>query len=86
MAPQISAILKAYEYRPELVERIDKLSCCSSRRGLPAKDIIDVDLVVLDSVKEAAYVEKLESVGFGRLPSVNRTGISTPSSTPRCPP
>src|ERR1700760_2570467 len=32
--------------------------------GLPAKDIIDVDLVVKDIKDEAAYVEALELVGF----------------------
>lgn len=31
---------------------------------LPAKDIIDVDLVVKDSADEAAYVDKLEQAGF----------------------
>lgn len=32
--------------------------------GLPAKDVIDVDLVVKDVKDEAAYVKQLESVGF----------------------
>lgn len=32
--------------------------------GLPAKNIIDIDLVVRDSTDEAAYVQKLESAGF----------------------
>ena len=31
---------------------------------LPAKDIIDIDLVVKDSADEAAYVDKLEQAGF----------------------
>ncbi|KAG9660777.1 UPF0157-domain-containing protein, partial [Aureobasidium melanogenum] len=32
--------------------------------GLPAKDIIDIDLVVRDSTNEAEYVNKLEEAGF----------------------
>lgn len=32
--------------------------------GLPAKNIIDVDLVVRDSTNEADYVRELESAGF----------------------
>lgn len=32
--------------------------------GLPAKDVIDVDLVVRDIKDEAAYVDALQSVGF----------------------
>ncbi|KAK6002124.1 hypothetical protein QM012_001762 [Aureobasidium pullulans] len=32
--------------------------------GLPAKDIIDIDLVVRDSTKETEYVQKLEDAGF----------------------
>ncbi|KAG9660663.1 UPF0157-domain-containing protein, partial [Aureobasidium melanogenum] len=32
--------------------------------GLPAKNIIDIDLVVRDSTNEAEYVDKLESAGF----------------------
>lgn len=36
----------------------------TSVAGLPAKDIIDVDLVVKDIEDEAAYVEPLERVGF----------------------
>lgn len=32
--------------------------------GLPAKDIIDVDLVVKDIKDEGSYVEALESLGF----------------------
>ncbi|KIW39925.1 uncharacterized protein PV06_08494 [Exophiala oligosperma] len=32
--------------------------------GLPAKDIIDVDLVVKDSMDEGSYVAALESLGF----------------------
>lgn len=32
--------------------------------GLPAKNIIDIDLVVRDSTNEAEYVQKLESAGF----------------------
>ncbi|KAH0348801.1 UPF0157-domain-containing protein, partial [Aureobasidium melanogenum] len=32
--------------------------------GLPAKNIIDIDLVVRDSTNEAKYVDKLESAGF----------------------
>lgn len=31
---------------------------------LPAKDIIDIDLVVKDAADEAAYVDKLEQAGF----------------------
>lgn len=31
---------------------------------LPAKDIIDIDLVVKDSTDEASYVHKLEQAGF----------------------
>jgi GrpB-like predicted nucleotidyltransferase (UPF0157 family) len=31
---------------------------------LPAKDIIDIDLVVKDSTDEASYVDKLEQAGF----------------------
>ena len=31
---------------------------------LPAKDIIDIDLVVKDSTDEAAYVDQLEQAGF----------------------
>lgn len=31
---------------------------------LPAKDIIDIDLVVKNSADEAAYVDKLEQAGF----------------------
>ncbi|KAG9759689.1 UPF0157-domain-containing protein, partial [Aureobasidium melanogenum] len=32
--------------------------------GLPAKNIIDIDLVVRDITNEAEYVDKLESAGF----------------------
>ncbi|KAG9692439.1 UPF0157-domain-containing protein, partial [Aureobasidium melanogenum] len=32
--------------------------------GLPAKNIIDIDLVVRDSTNEAEYVQKLEDAGF----------------------
>ncbi|KAH0010879.1 hypothetical protein KCU78_g10215, partial [Aureobasidium melanogenum] len=32
--------------------------------GLPAKDIIDIDLVIRDITNEAEYVDKLESAGF----------------------
>ncbi|KAI4719668.1 UPF0157-domain-containing protein [Aureobasidium sp. EXF-10727] len=32
--------------------------------GLPAKDTIDIDLVVRDSTHEAEYVDKLETAGF----------------------
>lgn len=32
--------------------------------GLPAKDIIDIDLVVNDSANEDTYVKPLESLGF----------------------
>ena len=32
--------------------------------NLPAKNIIDIDLVVQDSTDEDAYVQKLEAVGF----------------------
>lgn len=32
--------------------------------GLPAKDIIDIDLVVRDSSDESAYVDKIEQAGF----------------------
>lgn len=36
----------------------------SSVPGLPAKDIIDVDLSVKDSADEASYVKALEGAGF----------------------
>jgi GrpB-like predicted nucleotidyltransferase (UPF0157 family) len=32
--------------------------------GLPAKDCIDIDMVVKDSTDESAYVEQLENAGF----------------------
>lgn len=32
--------------------------------GLPAKNVIDIDLVVPDSTDEAAYVSQLEAAGF----------------------
>lgn len=32
--------------------------------GLPAKDIIDIDLIVPDSTDESSYVARLESAGF----------------------
>ncbi|CAD0110773.1 unnamed protein product [Aureobasidium uvarum] len=32
--------------------------------GLPAKDTIDIDLVVRDATNEAEYVDKLENAGF----------------------
>ncbi|THX80230.1 UPF0157-domain-containing protein [Aureobasidium pullulans] len=35
--------------------------------GLPAKDIIDIDLVVQDPTDESAYVKALESAGFNFL-------------------
>ena len=33
-------------------------------RGLPAKPIIDIDLVVADSADEAAYLPELQSAGY----------------------
>lgn len=35
--------------------------------GLPAKDVIDIDLVVPDNTDEAAYVDRLKSAGFSFL-------------------
>lgn len=35
--------------------------------GLPAKDVIDIDLVVPDSTDEASYVDALEVAGFHLL-------------------
>jgi GrpB-like predicted nucleotidyltransferase (UPF0157 family) len=36
----------------------------TSVRGLPAKPLIDIDLVVPDSTDEAAYVPQLEAIGY----------------------
>lgn len=103
MAPSVEAIVKDYNFKPELVERISLRkrketleivppdpswpqvfeqfnsrivaalgdtalvvhhAGSTSVPGLPAKNVIDIDLVVADITDEAAFVPALEEAGF----------------------
>jgi GrpB-like predicted nucleotidyltransferase (UPF0157 family) len=64
--PQIFAALKARiidALGPTTAVNVEHTGS-TSVSGLPAKDIIDIDLLVADPTDEAAYVARLEAAGF----------------------
>jgi GrpB-like predicted nucleotidyltransferase (UPF0157 family) len=56
----------AYRVRQALGDRVLQLDHVGSTsvRGLPAKPLIDINLVVDDTTDEAAYVPSLEAIGY----------------------
>jgi GrpB-like predicted nucleotidyltransferase (UPF0157 family) len=56
----------AYRIRQALGDKVLQLDHVGSTsvRGLPAKPLIDINLVVADTTDEAAYVPSLEAIGY----------------------
>ena len=56
----------AYRIRQALGDKVLQLDHVGSTsvRGLPAKPLIDINLVVADTTDEAAYVPPLEAIGY----------------------
>jgi GrpB-like predicted nucleotidyltransferase (UPF0157 family) len=65
----------AYPIRQALGDKVLQLDHVGSTsvRGLPAKPLIDINLVVADTTDEDAYVPPLEAIGYERARA--RTGL-----------
>ncbi|KAK7209117.1 hypothetical protein V2G26_016295 [Clonostachys chloroleuca] len=76
MAPSVEELLGDYKFDESRLERSRIISALGDKAievhhtgstsipGLPAKNIIDIDLVVPDNTDEPAFVPALEAAGF----------------------